>query len=1544
MDQKDISFLDIDLGPHDIQALNDSKAISAFFARLRYNTNVHIIQSPGNLGINAEGIVRSIKNIELIADQDGLFQVYLFELTSVTVGNILALGKAFRNRAGNYLLVLTSDYERLDFVVLEKYLPPGKGSGIGASQKQVGIRPRVLTIERRKPSRIHLRVIRRFTWTESDPFAQYDKLLSAYTVAEWSEEFFNNRALFSDYYLLERLRGFSVWAEDPKPSYLRLLELYHGAAVRFVNTEKASLKKELLEPVFKKLGFQAIASKNPVKDVTEPDYRLFSLSKGETTSKDLAPLALCLVYPWNRFLDGKDDLRDKENPDDNPSAIVVSLLDKGESPWVILTNGKLWRLYAQQAHSRATNYYEVDIEEILAQAGPHIINPAESFRYFWLFFRAQAFRQEEFVHEGKKRYLSLLDQLFLESNEYAKELGKRLKERVFEEIFPYLASGFITHIRQNGIGSFTSPDSRNKLQGAISPDSFPEEILDAVFQGTLTLFYRLLFLLYAEARDLLPVKEVRGYYEESLTKMKREIAGIAKDLPDGVEKNIKNGYHENHYELYDRLLSLFKIVDNGNPSLNVPVYNGGLFLSDPAHDDDSMEAQVVRFLNTTKVPDRFLAHSLDLLTRDVDSKRHDLVFIDYKSLGVRQLGSIYEGLLEFKLRIAARKLAVVNEKGRDVYKTFRNLDTKEQEKAERHGRVIKKGQIYLENDKSERKASGSYYTPDHIVNYIVENAVGSVLEEKFDSIRPKLRDVQQRRRAFFQKQEALQRQGIKPEPASKAEFIGQELVNELFAIKVLDPAMGSGHFLVEAVDYVTDKSLHFLNSFPWNPIFAYLGRMRETILQEMENQGITIDVKRLTDINLLKRHILKRCIYGVDLNPMAVELAKVSLWLDCFTLGAPLSFLDHHLRCGNSLIGVAVKEVKQAVEPVTRVNTKTKVAASATEWKTIKSRVVKYTLFGSRFAGLLLATDLMRHVGELSDVTSAQVHQSRNEYRKASDALAPFKRILDVYTSQWFGNETKKQGKRKASAESPFVTFLKKPEAEAFITACDKQSLNQAREALSPEDRQIVETALEAKAEKKFFHWELEFPEVFYGPRPGTTQAIERKEGAGFDAVIGNPPYDVLASQELGYDISKDLTFYETTSLFKPAIRGKKNLYKLFICRGSSIMGQSGAFSFIVPMALLGDDQAVGVRRLLLEKTRLIAIESFPQKDDRNNRVFFEAKLPTTIFISHAKSINISNYITIRTHPGKFIDINSPKLNVVPTEILAFDPENAAIPSCTQKDWKIVIHILASNNIRRMRKIAKSFQGEVNETNERSRGTLTDEIRAPITLRGSNICLYAVREPSQGEEVRIDRKKFLAGKKKDAKAFAFEKERVGFQRKSPLNNFRRIIAAHVPKGNFCIDSVSYIIEEYSEVDLDLLLALLNSKILDWYFRLGSTNSMINEYQVNSLPVPAFAERKLDINWKTIMDKGQWDDMSELLCSSCTAPGLMTSSVVEALIAMCRRIQEIEEKRILKNRTERSHLDPASQPIQDAIDAVLFKFYGLSKKEAQYINQRLKEML
>ncbi|MFQ5851862.1 MAG: Eco57I restriction-modification methylase domain-containing protein, partial [Candidatus Binatia bacterium] len=937
-----------------------------------------------------------------------------------------------------------------------------------------------------------------------------DKLLSAYALADWSEEYFNNRALFSDYYLKARLQDFPEWREDPKPVYLRLRELYQGAPSRFSGKDKgkAILCKELLEPALAALGFQFKWARRAA-GTAEPDYRLYAAGDGKS------PLALCLAYAWDRYLDGKDDQRDKETPEENPGAAVVTLLEKGEAPWVVVTNGRIWRLYAQRTHARATNYYEIDLEEVLAQAGPHVPDPAEAFRYFWLVFRSEAFVPAETEREGKKTLLSLLDRLLLESEDYAKELGERLKERVFVQVFPYLAEGFIRYIREG-----------EALEAALS-----QHRLDKIFQGTLTLLYRILFLLYAEARDLLPVKEVRGYFEASLTKLKREVAEAAGTIDDQVEDKLKKRYREESYELYDRLGWLFRTVDKGDPALNVPIYNGGLFLSDPDDKEDTAEAEAARFLNAMKVGDRYLARAIDLLARVEDPKRHDLVSIDFKSLGVRHLGSIYEGLLEFKLRIAERKLAVVKEKGREVYTDFSELDERARERAERQGRVVRKGQVYLENDKRERKATGSYYTPDHIVMYIVEHAVGPVLQEKFEAMRPKLREAQQKRRAFFEKQEALCKQGLRPEPESKAEFIGQEVVDELFDIKILDPAMGSGHFLVDAVDFITDKALDFLNAFPWNPVFARLNRMREAILQEMEDQGITIDARRLTDVNLLKRHVLKRCIYGVDINPMAVELAKVSLWLDCFTLGAPLSFLDHHLRCGNSLIGVTVEEI----DTIRAAKGQLLLSASS-DWQ-----------------GLLQAIQGMMEVGGLPDVTSAQVARSRSVYKSALSNLENFKKILDVHTARWFVDPPngKAKSKKTKPKEDPFDYILKSGDLFQWSHGKKAPLLD-----IEPY-RSLLSACASAAREKRFFHWELEFPEVFYGPRPGTRQAIDRLDHGGFDAVIGNPPY--INVVELPEHIRDWLLDY-----YKFA-RGRVDIYLPFFERALSTLAPRGRTSFITP-------------------------------------------------------------------------------------------------------------------------------------------------------------------------------------------------------------------------------------------------------------------------------------------------------------------------------------------------------------------------------------------
>ena len=586
----------------DIQTLSTRDDVVAFFAALGYRTDNRQTQSVSAMGITSGSLARQIQHIERIAvHDDGAEQLdcYLVELTSVTMAATQGLARALRNRAGNYLLVLTDDYERLDFVLLQRSLPGTPASPM--TTRQVSVRPRILTVNRRNPSQVQLRVLRRFTYTELDSDAQYDKLLSAYAVAEWSEPLFNNRVLFSDYYLNERLPDLDEWRERPEEAYHRLRKELPQLRQQTRNTGDGASARLPVESALEALGFKTVVAGGG----DEPDYRLYAPDNPEK------PVAVCLAYSWNRYLDGRDETRDVQTPDENPGARVVTVLEFGEAPWAIVTNGKLWRLYSARTHSRSTNYYEIDLQETLAMADPN-----EAFRYFWLFFRRSAFVIREVQRDGQTKESSFLDRLLEESESYAKALGERLKDRVFEQVFPHFAAGFIAHLKgQVGLAGPRQASLLTVSEQLTLKREPDEDFRRQVFNGTLTLLYRLLFLLYAESRDLLPVKEVRGYWERSLTKMKEDIAERAGPIGDAATDQLSKAYRASAdaTEMYDRLLDLFSVIDLGSRDLNVPLYNGGLFITKPNSADRTQEAETARFLASHKIPDRYLALGLDLL-------------------------------------------------------------------------------------------------------------------------------------------------------------------------------------------------------------------------------------------------------------------------------------------------------------------------------------------------------------------------------------------------------------------------------------------------------------------------------------------------------------------------------------------------------------------------------------------------------------------------------------------------------------------------------------------------------------------------------------------------------------------------------------------------------------------------------------------------------------------------------------------------------------------------------------------------------------------
>jgi hypothetical protein len=524
----------------------------------------------------------------------------------------------------------------------------------------------------------------------------------------------------------------------------------------------------------------------------------------------------------------KSDPRDLVAYKSSPEMQLVGYLHATGLSWGVLTNGVQWRLYHGDALGKTKRYYSVNLTRALESE--------EEFRRFYLFFRKDAF-----IGKGPEGQ-SYLDRVLSGLEAYGLRVGEELKRVVFEELFPGLAKGFLVY---------------HERELRVSVD---EGTLTKTYRGTLALLYRLLFLLFAEARDLLPAGDQLGYYDRSITRIKAEIA-------EKIDRGQR--FSSNSYDLWGDLADLFRIVDRGDRDLRVPPYNGGLFKDTGSHE----------FLRTHQVADSYLAPALDGLSRQPDEEG-ELRFVDYGFIGVRELGSVYEGLLEFSLKIADEDLVVVKEKGKEVYKP------KASHRRSRTYGEVKAGEPSLVNDKKERKATGSYYTPIYIVDYIVSNTLGPLVEDRREALSEKL----------------------------EGGATGAEALETLLDVKVLDPAIGSGHFLVAAVDYLTDRFSQIIAELEAVPVVEALGRLRDEVQQSLEDYGTGATPEQLSDANLLKRMVMKRCVYGVDLNEMAVELAKLSLWLDAFTVGAPLSFLDHHLKHGNSLIGFSVREVRKGLE------------------------------------------------------------------------------------------------------------------------------------------------------------------------------------------------------------------------------------------------------------------------------------------------------------------------------------------------------------------------------------------------------------------------------------------------------------------------------------------------------------------------------------------------------------------------------------------------------------------------------------------------------
>lgn len=1093
---------------------------------------------------------------------------------------------------------------------------------------------------------------------------------------------YRNQSLFSDYYLRELVRDDPHWKDVLAAApvlHRKIADIYQRGTPGIENVSEAEVERRLIRPVLSALEhvYEAQPDVRSPEGTKTPDYGFFASVDDRNKAEGAAleeywkhALAVGDAKAWDRSLDRR--LKGPGDPfgNHNPSYQIDFYLRATDLKWGILTNGRLWRVYYRDLSYRLDVYYEVNLPELL-DAGD------EEFNYFAAFFSQSAFLPDQ---QGQ----DFLDRAYKGSLDYATGLSRELKDNVYEAL-RLLTEGFL-RFPSNGLAS---------------------EDVESVRESAFVVIYRLLFILYAEDRGFLPL-ENRDYGDTY------SLRALARDVAEKIDARVALSPAASGY--WSRLQDLFWMMDGGDVALGIPPYNGGLF-------DEARHPE----LRQWRIGDNYLARSVDMLTRAAAAERTGRGFVSYRELSIRELGSIYEGLLEHQPRIAEEPMVVVRDE-----KTERVIPEHESQDKRVLGRY-QPGEVYLTLHRGERRATGSYYTPDYIVKYIVANTLGPLIEE---------------------------RQGS-----------GAEMVEAILSTRVLDPAMGSGAFLVEATDFLARALVEALSE--------EASRLEED------------------DVRWARREVVERCIYGVDLNPLAVELAKLSLWLHTVSKDKPLNFLDHHLRCGNSLIGAWLRDLGQL--PAVAPKSPTKKGTAPTAMTTLEGHGL--------LEAIAAAVKTFHAIAEAPTRTVEDVHTKESAYQTARYALSRIADIGDAWTSAYFGN--------RVDAERYAQILL-----EAYRGGGDWPAaggidwLDQARRV--------------GGKERRFFHWEMEFPEVFFAPDGSPLQR------AGFNSVIGNPPYDVIAEKEQGVEVEAEKKLYSDRGHLKPALGNKLNFYRLFGALALHLCRDGGSHGFIVPMALMGDAQAAPLRKHILQETQLVAIEAFPQKDDPTDRVFEDAKLSTCVYV--LKRTEPSMPFALRIHPGKAILDTSPQVTLTTSDLALIDQENLRIPSNPGTDARhvaLAVAIARRCGGQRFGEVAASQQGEVNLTthaNLRSSSPIGPEV-----LRGAHVDRYELKEqPKQGVPAYLHVQKFLRGKALDSRAFDHREHRIGYQRGAAIDNWRRIIACVIEPDRFCSDTVNYIVRP--KLGFFFVLGLLNSSLFEWRFRLTSTNNHVNAYEVDALPL------------------------------------------------------------------------------------------------------------
>ena len=387
---------------------------------------------------------------------------------------------------------------------------------------------------------------------------------------------------------------------------------------------------------------------------------------------------------------------------------------------------------------------------------------------------------------------------------------------------------------------------------------------------------------------------------------------------------------------------------------------------------------------------------------------------------------------------------------------------------------------------------------------------------------------------------------------------------------------------------------------------------------------------------------------------------------------------------------------------------------------------------------------------------------------------------------------------------------------------------------LSPEYHEAISLAGKIGEEKRFFHWDLEFPEAFVDLDGGRWR---HEEDQGFDAVVGNPPYDELSEHASGHNLpEKD--YIRAQPLYADALGGRLNVFRPFMLRSESLLVSRGFHSFIVPMALLGDSFTARLRKHLLVTGKLRSVVAFPQKDNPSNRIFLEAKLSTCLYVLENDK-DLDHDVIVETYPGNSFYDPPKRCALGMSDIKALDENNLPIPPVAHTDIARVRQVDSFSKVAKWHEVTRCFLGEL-MSNRVNAHLFSERQVGPEVLRGANINRYILLdEPKQGDSLYLREAEFLRSHQRDARITHHEHEKVGFQQSSPIDNWRRIIACHIPAGHYCKETVQYFTQGDCSYDLYTILALFNSDLIEWRFSLTSTNNHVNSYEIDTLPIPRF---------------------------------------------------------------------------------------------------------